>query len=210
MGFFAPKDYREGALRSFRQPGMPVTKMDGILDRIEADYLALQPKLATARKALESARNLPISRAEVMRVMRLCVIRDGEANAGPIFANRISAIVDNPDFDEAFTRDCDPVLDLFAGGQGPALADAIYFLLPDLILAGIEKRVESLIPKSAKGTLAERRTAIAAAESELADLERQSSELLSQHRIIVDDRFAMPGSHRNPTEPPPMVDEGVS
>ena len=211
MGIFKTgKDYREGALRGFRQPGMAPKRMDRFLDQIEEEYKALQPKITEARRKVEAARNLGVSRDEIMRVMRLCVINDSEKNYGRIFKHRIETIWQDPDFDEAHTRNCDPVLDLIAPGQGPALADSLYFLLPDLILAGIEAKVNAIVPKTARGTLSEKRKAIAEAESVLADLERQSGDLVSQHRTILDDRTALPGSHRHGPSVPMMNDEGVT
>jgi hypothetical protein len=205
MKFFTGKDYRDGEIRAFRTPGIAPTNLDRFLDQIEAEYLTFPPKIAAARKKLDEARHLVVSREEVMRIMSLVVRDYSERDYSKAFQARIETIWTDPSFDEKFTFSCDPLLDQIAQGQGPALADAFYYLLPDLILDGIRKRVEAVIPKSARGTLAEQRKAIAEAEATVNDLERQAAELLSQYRTILDSREAQIGDHRKPPEPTPIL-----
>ena len=202
-------DYREGELKSFRQPGMAPKNLGHFLDQIEADHQALQPQIAAAHRKVEQARQLVVSRDEIARVMDIVIRQDAERIYGPIFRHRIETIWTDADFREEENRLADPCLDLFASGQGPALALALYYLIGDDLQAQIKKRVAEFVPASAKGTLAGKRKAIAAAESELAGLERQASDLLSQYRQILDDRFAVIGDHRNP-QSPPLMDEAVS
>lgn len=207
--FKTGKDYREGTLKAFRQPGMAPTNLNHFLDQIEANHEALQPQIAAARRKVEQARQLVVSRDEIARVMDIVIRQDAERIYGPIFKHRIEAIWTDPDFSEAENRSVDPCLDLYASGQGPALALALYYLIGDDLQSQIKKRVAEFVPASAKGTLAGKRKAIAAAESELAGLERQASDLLSQYRQILDDRFAVIGDHRNP-QSPPLMDEAIS
>ena len=206
MGFFTGKDYREGELKSFRQPGMAPTNLDRFLDQIEAEYLTLPPKIAAARKKLDEARQLVVSRDEVMRIMSLVVRDYSDRDYGKAFKDRIESIWTDPNFDEKFTFSCDPLLDQAAQGMGPTLADAVYYLIPDLILEGIRKRVEAVVPKSARGTLAGKRKAIAECEAVLNDLEHQASDILSQYRMILDNRYAQIGDHRKPPPPAPILE----
>ena len=182
--FKTAKDYREGELKSFRQPGMAPKNLVRFLDQIEADHQALQPPIAAARRKVEQARQLVVSRDEIARVMDIVIRQDAERLYGPVFKHRIETIWTDPDFREEENRTADPVLDLFASGQGPALALALYYLIGDDLQAQIKKRVAEIVPASAKGTLAGKRKAIAAAESELAGLERQASDLLNQYTRV--------------------------
>ena len=209
MGIFRTSaDYRQAQMKAFRQPGIVPgeNRLDRFLDEITAEYEAIAPKVKAAKEKVEKARQMVVSRDEIMRVMGR-VVRDWSArDYAPIFKERVESIWQNPDFDENFTFECDPLLDPRAQGLGPALADAIYFLLPDLLLAGIEKRVSEIVPKSARGTLAEKRRAIAEAEAEFSELEGKASALLSEYRTLLDDRYAMPGDHRKPPAPTPIFD----
>ena len=207
--FKTGKDYREGTLKAFRHPGIAPTNLNHFLDQIESEYQALQPPIAAARRKVEQARQLVVSRDEIARVMDIVIRQDAERIYGPIFKSRIEGIWTDPDFREEANREADPILDLYASGQGPALALGLYYLIGDDLQAQIKKRVAEFVPASAKGTLAGKRKAIAAAESELAGLERQASDLLSQYRQILDDRFARIGDHHNP-QMPPMTDEAIS
>jgi hypothetical protein len=180
-------------INAFRVPGAGTDRLQRFIDEVTRDYLFIQPQIEKARQKLAEARALTISRAEVMRVMALVVRTYSERDFGRDFSERISAIWNNPHFDEQFTFECDPLLDMRAQGTGPALADAIYFLLPDLLLAALEKRVHAIVPRSAKGTLSEKRKAVAEAETHLSELEHQSSDLLSQYRMLLDDKLAVPG-----------------
>ena len=209
MGIFRTSaDYRQAQMKAFRQPGIVPGegRLDRFLDEITAEYQALAPKVKAAREKVEKAREMVVSRDEVMRVMGR-VVRDWSArDYAPIFKERVESIWQNPAFDENFTFECDPLLDPRAQGLGPALADAIYFLMPDLLLGGIEARVSEIVPKSAKGTLADKRKAIATAEAEFNELDAKASALLSEYRTLLDDRYAMPGDHRKPSAPAPILD----
>lgn len=201
-------DYREAQLKAFRQPGIVpgVGRLDRFLDEIQAEFEAIAPKVQAAREKVEKARQMVVSRDEVMRIMGR-VVRDWSArDYAPIFKERVESIWQNPDFDENFTFECDVLLDPRAQGLGPALADALYYLAPDLLLAGIEKRVSEIVPKSARGTLADKRKAIATAEAEFSELDARASGLLSEYRTLLDDRYAMPGDHRKPRAPAPILD----
>ena len=201
-------DYREAQLKAFRQPGIVPggNRLDRFLDEIQAEFEATAPKVQAAREKVERARQMVVSRDEVMRIMSLVVRDYSDRDYGKIFKERIESIWTDPSFDEKFTFSCDPLLDQAAQGMGPTLADAVYFLIPDLILEGIRKRVDAVVPKSAKGTLADKRLAIAEAEAEFAQVDAKASGLLSEYRTLLDDRYALPGDHRKPRAPTPTLD----
>jgi hypothetical protein len=162
-----------------------------IAEQCEQEYLGYQPKIAELQTQLRELASAQVSRAEVMRIMSLVVNDYAARDFAADFRERIGAISREAAFDEQSSFAIDPMLNHRADGS--VLADALYYLMPALILDGIQKKVEALVPKNASLTLAEKRRRIAALEAELAGIQSKSDEALGTYRKLVENPMAVPG-----------------
>ena len=162
-----------------------------IAEQCEQEYLECQPKIQKLQAQLRELSSAPVSRAEVMRIMSL-VVRDYAArDFAADFRGRISNIWQEAAFDEQSSFAIDPMLNQRA--DGALLADALYFLMPDLVLDALKKKVDELVPKSVTLTLAEKRKRLAELEAELAAIQSKSDEALGTYRKLVENNMAIPG-----------------
>lgn len=162
-----------------------------IAEQCEKEYLDCQPKLQKLQNQLREMASAPVSRAEVMRVMALVVKDYASRDFASDFRERITNIWREASFDELSSFSIDPMLNQRA--DGALLADALYYLMPDLVLDAIKRRVDELIPKNITLTLSDKRKKIAALEAEMAAIQSKSDEALSTYRKLVENPSAVPG-----------------
>lgn len=166
-------------------------KLRSVAEESEAGYLELIPKIQKLREKLDEARVSQVSRAETMRLMRQIVVNEAERDFGSILDGRISLIWQDAWLDEANLYLINPGLQ--QRFDGTAILDFIYLCAPDLILDGLSKRIDRLIPKSVTLTLAGKRRLISDIEAEISRLESVQGDHLATFRMVVGNPSAIPG-----------------
>jgi hypothetical protein len=162
-----------------------------LAEQCEMEYLECQPKIQKLQTQYRELASAQVSRAEVMRIMSLVVKDYAARDFAADFRGRISNIWQEAAFDEQSSFAIDPMLNQRA--DGALLADALYFLMPDLVLDALKKKVDELVPKAVTLTLGEKRKRLAELEAELASIQSKSDEALGTYRKLVENPMAVPG-----------------
>lgn len=162
-----------------------------LAEQCEKEYLACQPKIQKLQTQYRELASAQVSRAEVMRIMSLVVKDYAARDFAADFRGRISNIWQEGAFDEQSSFAIDPMLNQRA--DGALLADALYFLMPDMVLTALKTKVDEIVPKNVTLTLGEKRKRLAELEAELAAIQSKSEEALGTYRKLVENDKAVPG-----------------